>query len=255
MDCVWLHTTLPNVPLIPSLFLLAPTPLLLSGSDQLRTVWPVYGWRSSAEELSGLRWERNCDELMGHTPAAEALQWASKDSQTLPLFDLMFLFYYKKAKEKKVCFKHLSRIFPEDWMKPSWKTKQRNKMKKASFAQIKTQKRKTVRPLQTARKSWRLDIPNKDGGEVGAGNEVMVSWNFLINYNIGARSSQSTASLWERNTVMTDSVNFKYSTTQAFPQQHIYTNVYLFIVFSPPTGVYRLDLQPSPCCVYISYRN
>lgn len=35
MDCVWLQTILPNVPLIPSPFRPAPSPLSLSGPDQL----------------------------------------------------------------------------------------------------------------------------------------------------------------------------------------------------------------------------
>lgn len=70
---------------------------------------------------------------------------------------------------------------------------------------------------------------------MGAGNEAAASWNDVF-WWITARTTslESRALLWERQTahsVVTESLNFKHSAARAFAQQHIYTNVYLFVFF------------------------
>lgn len=117
------------------------SPWFWPAQNCLATLWLVqHCWRAQQAQMRMLHYAR----LMGHTPAVKAIQLQNKDLQTLPFFDLMFLFHYKKGWNLKK--KVPSSSYQVFSLKIGWNPveKQRTETKgekNASFAQFKAQKR------------------------------------------------------------------------------------------------------------------
>lgn len=147
MGWVWLCTILPNVPLIPSVFLSALSALSVSAPDHFQEAAEpslfhlldifIYFASIAELELRKLRWGCCSSRVIGHAPAVGALQFKKLKLTSSLRFDLMCLKHNVRKVKDEVFFKQLPGLFSGDRMKPGWKTK----LKKASFAQFKTQKR------------------------------------------------------------------------------------------------------------------
>lgn len=101
VDCVWLHTILPNAPLIPSVFL--QTPFLCFSAVLTSSELPGRAdWCSTAEGLNRLRWA--CYTMPGWWDRIQLQKQSGSKTKTYEL-SLSLTWCFCFTQKKKVKFK------------------------------------------------------------------------------------------------------------------------------------------------------